>query len=85
MKIQNENNSAICFCYIEAARVIAFRAVNEDKSIEENDKFRQLGSLMSESHSSLSKLYECSHPQVDALVKAALDCGALGARLTGAG
>ncbi|XP_033223885.1 N-acetylgalactosamine kinase isoform X1 [Belonocnema kinseyi] len=71
--------------YQEAARVIAFREVNEDTSIEENDKFRQLGSLMSESHSSLSKLYECSHPQVDALVNAALDCGALGARLTGAG
>ena len=69
----------------EAARVIAFQKINEDKSIEESYKLSQLGNLMSKSHASLRSLYECSHPQVDALVKATLECGALGARLTGAG
>lgn len=63
----------------------AFQKINEDKNIEENDKLRQLGSLMSKSHSSLCKLYECSHLQVDALVNLAIDSRALGARLTGAG
>lgn len=40
---------------------------------------------MSDSHTSLRELYDCSHPMVDSLVDAAMDCGAFGARLTGAG
>lgn len=40
---------------------------------------------MSESHDSLDKLYECSHPHVNELVQMAMDCGSYGARLTGAG
>ncbi|KAG7187611.1 hypothetical protein KM043_016673 [Ampulex compressa] len=69
----------------EANRVLAFRRINEDSSIMEQEKLRQLGGLMSKSHASLHKLYECSHPSVDALVDRAMSCGALGARLTGAG
>ncbi|XP_066581110.1 N-acetylgalactosamine kinase isoform X1 [Prorops nasuta] len=69
----------------EASRVEAFRRVNEDKNIMEQEKLLQLGNLMSKSHASLHKLYECSHPRVDALVDRAMNCGALGARLTGAG
>lgn len=69
----------------EAARVLTFQRINEDENMKENNKLQQLGNLMSKSHSSLCKLYECSHPQVDALVNSALVSGALGARLTGAG
>ncbi|XP_076622135.1 N-acetylgalactosamine kinase [Colletes latitarsis] len=69
----------------EAGRVVAFRRTSEEKTITEEEKLRQLGSLMSESHASLQKLYECSHPSVDALVDKAMICGAVGARLTGAG
>ncbi|XP_051172246.1 N-acetylgalactosamine kinase [Leptopilina boulardi] len=69
----------------EALRVMTFQRINEDKTIKEDVKLQQLGNLMSKSHFSLCKLYECSHPQVDALVNSALDSGALGARLTGAG
>nr|XP_033328322.1 N-acetylgalactosamine kinase isoform X2 [Megalopta genalis] len=69
----------------EASRVAAFRRVCEDNATMEKEKLAQLGVLMSESHVSLQKLYECSHPSVDALVEDATSCGALGARLTGAG
>ncbi|XP_032688245.1 N-acetylgalactosamine kinase [Odontomachus brunneus] len=69
----------------EAGRVLAFRRVNEESGIMEHEKLQQLGSLMSKSHASLHKLYECSHPSVDALVERAVRCGAFGARLTGAG
>lgn len=51
----------------------------------EHEKLQHLGSLLSKSHASLHKLYECSHPSVDALVERAVRCGAFGARLTGAG
>ncbi|CAL7936250.1 unnamed protein product [Xylocopa violacea] len=71
--------------YQEAARVVEFRHISEENAITEDEKLRQLGELMSNSHASLHELYECSHPNVDALVDKAMACGALGARLTGAG
>lgn len=52
---------------------------------QEGCDLRYLGQLMTESHRSLRDLYECSHQQLDLLVGAAESCGALGARLTGAG
>ncbi|XP_072767290.1 N-acetylgalactosamine kinase [Anoplolepis gracilipes] len=69
----------------EANRVLAFRRINEESGIVELEKLQHLGSLMSKSHASLHKLYECSHPSVDSLVDKAVRCGAYGARLTGAG
>jgi galactokinase len=45
----------------------------------------EVGRLMAEGHQSLRDDYECSVVQADALVEAALEHGALGARLTGAG
>lgn len=69
----------------EASRVLAFRRINEESDIIELEKLQHLGNLMSKSHASLHKLYECSHPSVDSLVDRAMRCGAYGARLTGAG
>ncbi|XP_043495400.1 N-acetylgalactosamine kinase [Polistes fuscatus] len=69
----------------EAHRVSEFQRINNDDTLMEDVKVRLLGELMSKSHVSLCKLYECSHPRVDALVDKAMNCGALGARLTGAG
>ncbi|XP_077256970.1 N-acetylgalactosamine kinase isoform X2 [Temnothorax americanus] len=75
--------------YQEAGRVRAFCRINKENpryDICRGDKtLQELGNLMSESHTSLQKLYECSHPSVDALVERAMLCGAFGARLTGAG
>lgn len=65
--------------------MLAFRRINEEGSIMEHEKLQHLGNLMSKSHASLHKLYECSHPSVDVLVERAVLCGAFGARLTGAG
>jgi galactokinase len=46
---------------------------------------RAFGELMTQSHRSLSRDYEVSLPELDALVEAALAAGAYGAKLTGAG
>ncbi|KAH7678606.1 Galactokinase protein [Dioscorea alata] len=70
--------------YSEARRVYAFRdVVLSDVSDEE--KLKQLGDLMNDSHYSCSVLYECSCPELEELVKNCRDHGAIGARLTGAG
>jgi len=49
------------------------------------DDREALGRLLFESHASLRDDYEVSTPELDALVAALEDAGALGARLTGAG
>lgn len=49
------------------------------------DILEPLGKLMSSSHESCARLYECSCPELDRLVEAMEAAGALGARLTGAG
>jgi galactokinase len=63
----------------ENARVVEFaRALRGDDRTE-------LGALMNASHASLRDDFAVSTPELDALVGALLDAGALGARLTGAG
>jgi galactokinase len=49
------------------------------------DDAARFGSLMDASHASLARDYEVSHRELDVLVEIARTCGALGARLTGAG
>lgn len=51
----------------------------------EADNVEALGQLISTSHLSLARDYEVSTPELDALVVAAVDAGAAGARLLGAG
>ncbi|XP_008553724.1 N-acetylgalactosamine kinase [Microplitis demolitor] len=66
----------------EADRVLEFKSVCQSSK---DGQLIRLGKLMNESHQSLRDLYECSHKSVDLLVEMALECGALGARITGAG
>jgi galactokinase len=54
------------------------------KALERND-LEALGSLFLASHASLHDDYEVSTPTLDAVVDAALEAGALGARMTGGG
>jgi galactokinase len=63
----------------ENARVQAFA-----HALEQDDLARA-GSLMVESHRSLRDDFAVSTPELDLLVELALDAGAFGARLTGAG
>lgn len=62
----------------ESIRVVEFRY----NAMNGNIKF--LSQLMRQSHDSLQKLYECSHENLDELVKLSDEFG-VGARLTGAG
>ena len=70
--------------YSEAGRVYQFREECEAGG-EAAKSLARLGSLMTESHKSCSRLYQCSSNGLDTLVQLALEFGALGARLTGAG
>jgi galactokinase len=63
----------------EQARVIA-----AERAIKAAD-WTELGRLMTASHVSLRDDYEVSCPELDVAVEAALEAGALGARMTGGG
>lgn len=65
--------------------VLEFRRVSEAIESLEFDDPGLFGQLMVESHMSLQEEYEVSTPELDRLVNVALDAGAMGARLTGAG
>ena len=67
--------------YQEAARVIDFKeTANSGK-----DNGEKLGALMNDSHTSCSKLYDCSCSELDELVALCKASGALVSRHTGAG
>jgi len=69
----------------ESIRVQKFRDIaNSSEDDDEDEVIEQLSELMRKSHLSLKTLYECSHPNLDELVKISDDYG-VGARLTGAG
>ncbi|HEY6737946.1 MAG TPA: galactokinase, partial [Actinopolymorphaceae bacterium] len=46
---------------------------------------RDIGGLLTDSHTSLREDYEVTVPELDTAVEAALSAGALGARMTGGG
>ncbi len=60
------------------------RVVDAGTALRHGDVTR-LGALMVASHDSLRDDFRVSTPELDALVDALLDAGAIGARLTGAG
>jgi len=60
------------------------RVVGAVDAVRRGD-LNRLGGLMGESHASLRDDFRVSTPELDALVEALLDEGAIGARLTGAG
>jgi galactokinase len=63
----------------EQARIVA-----AEQALEADD-WTELGRLMTASHMSLRDDYEVSVPELDVAVEAALEAGALGARMTGGG
>ncbi|HUQ22325.1 MAG TPA: galactokinase [Gaiellaceae bacterium] len=60
------------------------RVLQAARALEAGD-VAALGPLLNASHESLRNDYEVSTPELDALVEALVDAGAIGARLTGAG
>jgi N-acetylgalactosamine kinase len=68
----------------EAERVENFYEICKSLA-ESEDKIKNLGMLMNESHRSCRDLYECSSQELDSLTEFCLDNKAVGARLTGAG
>ena len=60
------------------------RVINAKKNLIENN-IQEFGKLMNESHVSYSKDFEASTLDVDLIVQRSVECGALGARLTGGG
>lgn len=76
--------------FTEAARVLQFLSVLEDKSQhstsdETSDYNQKLGDLMNATQDSCRELYECSCPEIDEICKIAREAGSYGSRLTGAG
>ena len=61
------------------------RRVTEAQQAMAKGRMEEFGSLMVASHESLRDDYEVSTPALDEIVSVALDAGAAGARLTGAG
>nr|XP_039258149.1 N-acetylgalactosamine kinase-like [Styela clava] len=69
--------------FSEAQRVLKFKEACDSKDMQ--NKNEALGNLMTASHVSCSKSYECSCLELDQLTQLCRDSGALGSRLTGAG
>lgn len=61
------------------------RRVEQARSALAASRQTEFGNLMTASHESLRDDYEASTPALDALVSTAMEAGAAGARLTGAG
>jgi len=74
--------------FSEAKRVISFQQL-ANQLCSSNDvsqeNLQRLGTLMNESHESCKTDFECSCPELDAIVSQCRSAGAVGARLTGAG
>uniref|UniRef100_A0A7S3R3S0 Galactokinase n=1 Tax=Dunaliella tertiolecta TaxID=3047 RepID=A0A7S3R3S0_DUNTE len=67
--------------FSECQRVFDFKSACQ----QAGTKLEDLGALLTASHRSCADLYECSCPELEEVVEAAIAAGAKGARLTGAG
>jgi galactokinase len=73
-------------CQRAARHVIEeYHRVVEATDLLRAGELARLGDLLTSSHLSLRDQFEVSWPQADAAVEAAVDAGALGARMTGGG
>ncbi|KAF8833377.1 GHMP Kinase, C-terminal domain-containing protein, partial [Paxillus ammoniavirescens] len=77
-------------CYTEALHVLKFHAVcltaaSSPTTYQGTSTFKALGVLMNESQETCANLYECTCPGVDELTTLALEAGAYGSQVTGAG
>lgn len=71
--------------YSESLRVLKFREICQDSSMNDEEKTVALGKLMDQSHASCRDLFECSSENLEVFISLAKKFKALGARLTGAG
>ncbi|KAK7472515.1 galactokinase [Stygiomarasmius scandens] len=75
--------------YSEALRVLQFRQICLDAAASPSSSplavIEALGKVMNESQTSCRDLYECSCPELNELTNLAIEAGAYGSRLTGAG
>jgi galactokinase len=69
----------------EARRVLKFREILSSSDRLDNEKLLQLGELMNQTQVSCRDVYECSCPEIDDICTIAIQAGAYGSRLTGAG
>lgn len=72
--------------FSEALRVYQFKEICEaSTALDSENSWKKLGQLMNESQVSCRDDFNCSCPELDELTELALDSGAIGSRLTGAG
>lgn len=73
--------------FSEALRVLEFKSLLQQhrSSGPTSDLLSRLGTLMNSTQSSCRDVYDCSCPELDRLCEIALEAGAYGSRLTGAG
>lgn len=74
--------------FAEALRTLEFLALIEGTADADTDATglnAKLGALLNETHASCRDVYENSHPEVDEICRIALEAGAYGSRVTGAG
>jgi galactokinase len=69
----------------EATRVLDFMSLLESPPEDSQTLLKGLGAILNASQDSCRELYNCSCPELDQLCQLALDAGAYGSRLTGAG
>lgn len=71
--------------YEESLRVLKFKEICQNTSLNDQDKIFSLGKLMDESHKGCRDLYDCSSDNLETFIGLAKKYKALGSRLTGAG
>ena len=86
LKTFNEKNILNSIVRKRAKHVVTEndRVLKAKKSLQDNN-ITQFGKFMNESHWSYSKDFEASTKDVDNIINRSIECGALGARLTGGG